>query len=91
MPVGEIFFYARQVERTRASWGWERERKNTPLSLSLSSAFRSPAVVRKFNYTSNNPSSPNSDQHEFSPNTIRMLPREMVRRVYKMITKEKML
>ena len=50
-----------------------------------------PPVVRKFDYTSNNPSSPNSDQHEFSPNTIRMLPREMVRRVYKMITKEKML
>ena len=38
-----------------------------------------------------NPLSPNSDQHQFSPKNIHMLPREMVMRVNKMITKEKML
>ena len=38
-----------------------------------------------------NPLSPNSDQHQFSPNNIHMLPREMVMRVNKMISKEKML
>ena len=38
-----------------------------------------------------NPLSPNSDQHEFSPNNISTLSREMVMRVNKMITKEKML
>ena len=38
-----------------------------------------------------NPLSPNSDRHQFSPNNIHMLPREMVMRVNKMITKEKML
>ena len=38
-----------------------------------------------------NPVSPNSDQHQFSATNIRMLPREMVMRVNKMITKEKML
>jgi len=37
-----------------------------------------------------NPSSPNIDQHQLSPNNIHMLPRKMVR-VNKMITKEKML
>ena len=36
-----------------------------------------------------NPLSPNSDQHQFSLNNIHMLPREMVMRVNKMITKEK--
>ena len=35
--------------------------------------------------------SPNSDQHQFSPNNIHILPRGMVIRVNKMITKEKML
>ena len=44
-----------------------------------------------FLFTCFNPFSPNSDQHQFSPNNIHMLPREMVRRVNKMITKEKML
>ena len=38
-----------------------------------------------------NPLSPNSDQHQFSLNNIHMLPREMVMRVHKMITKGKML
>ena len=38
-----------------------------------------------------NPLSLNSDQHEFSPNNIPMLPRQIVMRVNKMITKEKML
>ena len=38
-----------------------------------------------------NPLSPNSDQHQFSLNNIHMLPREMVMRVNKMITKGKML
>ena len=38
-----------------------------------------------------NPLSPDSDQHQFSPNNIHMLPREMIMRVNKMITKEKML
>ena len=33
--------------------------------------------------------SPNSDQHQFSPDNIHMLPREIVMRVNKMITKEK--
>ena len=35
--------------------------------------------------------SPNSDQHQFSPNNIHILPRGMVIRVNKMITKQKML
>ena len=38
-----------------------------------------------------NPLSPNSDHCQFSPNNIHMLPREMVMRINKMITKEKML
>ena len=38
-----------------------------------------------------NPSSPNSDQNQFSPNNIHMLPRDKVMRVNKMISKEKML
>ena len=38
-----------------------------------------------------NPLSPNSDQQQFSPNNIHMLPREIVMRVNTMITKEKML
>ena len=38
-----------------------------------------------------NPLSPNGDQHQFSPNNIHMLPREMVMRVNTMISKEKML
>ena len=33
-----------------------------------------------------NPLSSNSDQHQFSPNNIHMLPKEMVMRVNKMIT-----
>ena len=37
------------------------------------------------------PFSPNSDQHEFSPNNVHMLSREMVMRIIQMITKEKML
>ena len=37
-----------------------------------------------------NPLSPNSDQHQFSPNNIHRLSREMVMRIYQMITKEKM-
>ena len=36
-----------------------------------------------------NPLSPDSDQHQFSPNNIHMLPREMIMRVDKMITKKK--
>ena len=36
-----------------------------------------------------NPLSPNGDQHQFSANNIYMLPRGMVMRVNKMITKEK--
>ena len=35
--------------------------------------------------------SPNSDHRQFSPNNIHMLPREMVMRINKMISKEKML
>ena len=38
-----------------------------------------------------NPLSPNSDHHQFSPNNIHMLPREMLMGSNKMITKEKML
>ena len=38
-----------------------------------------------------NPLSPNSDQHQFSLNNIHILPREMVMRVNKMITKGKMI
>ena len=38
-----------------------------------------------------NPLSPNSDQHQFSLNNVHILPREMVMRVNKMITKGKML
>jgi len=37
-----------------------------------------------------NPLSPNSDQHQFSPNNIHTLSREKVMRIAKMITKEKM-
>ena len=37
-----------------------------------------------------NPLSPNSDQHQFSPKDIHRLSREMVMRINKMITKEKM-
>ena len=35
-----------------------------------------------------NPSSPDSDQHQFSPTNIHMLPREMIMRVNKMIAKD---
>ena len=38
-----------------------------------------------------NPLSLNCDEHQFSPNNIHMLPREIVMRVNKMITKEQML
>ena len=38
-----------------------------------------------------NPLSPNGDQHQFFPNNIHMLPREMVMRVDKMINEGKML
>ena len=38
-----------------------------------------------------NPLSPNSDHRQFSPNNIHMLPREMVMRVNKMISKDKIL
>ena len=38
-----------------------------------------------------NPVSPNSDQHQCSPNNIHMLQREMVMRVNQMITEGKML
>jgi len=41
-------------------------------------------------YINLNPLSPNIDQHQFSPNNIRMLSKEMVMRVNKMITKGKM-
>ena len=44
-----------------------------------------------FSNHSVNPLSPDSDQHQFSPKNIHMLPREMIMRVIKMITKEKML
>ena len=37
-----------------------------------------------------NPLSPNSDQHQFSPDNIRILSRDTVMRIDKMITKEKM-
>ena len=37
-----------------------------------------------------NPLSPNSDQHQFSPDNIRTLSRDTVIRINKMITKEKM-
>ena len=37
-----------------------------------------------------NPLSPNSDQHQFSPKDIHRLSREMVMRINKMITEEKM-
>ena len=35
-----------------------------------------------------NPLSPDSDQHQFSPNNIHILPREMIMRVNKMIAKD---
>ena len=38
-----------------------------------------------------NPLTPKSDQHQFSPNNNHRLSREMVIRMNKMITKEKML
>ena len=69
-------------DTTKEQWlagvGKERESQRIRLSLSLplSSAFRSPADI---------------DQHQFSHNNIHMLPIEMVMRVNKMITEEKML
>ena len=36
-----------------------------------------------------NPSSPNDDQHQFSPNDIHTLSRDKVMRIIKIITKEK--
>ena len=36
-----------------------------------------------------NPSSPNGDQHQFSPNDIHTLSRDKVMRIIKIITKEK--
>ena len=38
-----------------------------------------------------NPLGHNSDHRQFSPNNIHMLPREIVMRINKMISKEKML
>ena len=38
-----------------------------------------------------NPLSANSDQHQFSPNNIHMLPRKIIIRVNKMFPKGKML
>ena len=35
------------------------------------------------------PLSPNNDHHQFSPNDIHTLAREMIMRINKMITKEK--
>ena len=37
-----------------------------------------------------NPLSPNSDQHQFSPNNIHTLSRNKVMRINEMITKERM-
>ena len=42
-------------------------------------------------YVCINPSSPNGDQHQFSPKNIHTLSRDKVMRIYEMITKEKML
>ena len=67
----------------------KRAKGYSSLSVPLPSAFKSPAVVGRFDYT-DNPLSPNIDQHQFSPNNIHMLPIEMVMRVNKMITKVKM-
>ena len=41
-----------------------------------------------YNFT-NNPLSPNNDQHQFSPNDIQRLSRDKVMRINKMITKRK--
>ena len=38
-----------------------------------------------------NPFSPNSDQHQFSPNNIHTMSRDLVMRINKLITLEKML
>ena len=63
----------------RKSSGWlglgKRAKEHSSLSLTLSSAFRSPADV---------------DQHQFSHNHVHMIPIEIVMRVNKMITEEKM-
>ena len=48
-------------------------------------------VIHKTSYPLLNPLGPNSDQHQFSPNNINMLPREMVMSVNKMISKEKIM
>ena len=40
-------------------------------------------VIHKTSYPLLNPLGPNSDQHQFSPNNINMLPREMVMSVNK--------
>ena len=45
----------------------------------------------KYRKSSINPLSPNSDQHQFSPNDIHTLAREKVMRINEMLTKEKML
>ena len=62
--------------------------------ITFNSQFEIALVRRKcspFGRSLFNPLSPNSDQRQFSPNNIHMLPREMIMRVNKMITKEKML
>ena len=62
-----------------------------PIFLSRESLFQGTISLAKHRRNNINPLSPNSDQHQFSPNNIHMLPRGMVMRVNKMITKEKML
>ena len=63
-----------------------------PLNLvsSLISRLTLFSSVDGYLFTYFNPLSPNSDQHQFSPDNIHMLSREMVTRVNQIITKEKM-
>ena len=49
-----------------------------------------PGTITLLTDTWINPLSPNSDQHQFSPNNIHTLSREMVMRINQMTTKEKM-
>ena len=55
------------------------------------SLFCIPPKVKALQRGHFSPLSANGDQHQSSPNDIHMLPREIVRRVNKMITKEKIL
>ena len=72
------------IERDGRNWVWKNAMVGgVPVS--------SPSCKHLLHfYMLNRPLSPNSDQHQFSPDNIRTLSRDTVMRINKMITKEKM-